>query len=154
MGAGRRTSGPARGATRPGADRGSHTAVDERGTARARRRRPRETVTFDTLSPMRAVNVQQHTLRAGMVGMGMIFDDTYRPAFEALHADGLYRRDFGYVDVALTAVATRTGTRAAAYKRNAGGRIADFVSFEGPDSIERAVSSGADFVCVATPDNR
>jgi D-galacturonate reductase len=111
-------------------------------------------VTFDTLSPMRAVNLQQHSLRAGMVGMGMIFDDTYRPAFEALHADGLYRRDFGYVDVALTAVASRTGARAAAYKRNARGRIADFVSFEGPDSVERAVSSGVDFVCVASPDNR
>ena len=61
---------------------------------------------------MSALNAQQHSLRAGMIGMGMIFDETYRPMFEALHADGLYRRDFGYVDVALTAVATRTGARA------------------------------------------
>jgi predicted dehydrogenase len=109
---------------------------------------------FDTLVAMSAVNVQQHSLRAGMIGMGMIFDDTYRPMFEALHAGGLYRRDFGYVDVALTAVATRTGARARAYKKNAGGRVGDFTSFEGPDSAGRAIAAGVDFVCVASPDNR
>src|SRR5262249_30623642 len=45
--------------------------------------------------------VDQHRLRAGMVGLGMIFDDTYRPLFEQLHAEGLYRRDFGSVEVEL-----------------------------------------------------
>lgn len=103
---------------------------------------------------MSGVNAQQHSLRAGMIGMGMIFDETYRPMFQALHADGLYRRDFGYVDVALTAVATRTGARARAYKQSAGGRIADFTSFEGADSVERAIAAGVDFVCVASPDDR
>jgi D-galacturonate reductase len=103
---------------------------------------------------MSAANAQQHSLRAGMIGMGMIFDDTYRPMFEALHADGLYRRDFGYVDVALTAVATRTGARARAYKKNAQGRVADFTSFEGPDSVGQAIAAGVDFVCVASPDDR
>ena len=77
-----------------------------------------------------------------MVGMGMIFDETYRPMFEALHADGLYRRDFGYVDVALAAVATRTGARARAYKKSAGARIADFTSFEGADSVEQCDRGG------------
>jgi D-galacturonate reductase len=89
-----------------------------------------------------------------MIGMGMIFDDTYRPLFERLHAAGLYRRDFGVVEVALAAVATRTGARARAYKADAGSRIADFTSFEGPDSVDRLVGSGVDFVCVATPDDR
>jgi D-galacturonate reductase len=103
---------------------------------------------------MSEVNLQRHALRAGMVGMGMIFDDTYRPAFESLHAEGLYRRDFGYVDVALAAVATRTGRRASAYKKLAGARIADFTSFEGSDSVDRAIAAGIDFVCVASPDNR
>ena len=37
---------------------------------------------------MPAANMQQHQLRAGMVGMGMIFEETYRPMFEALHAGG------------------------------------------------------------------
>src|SRR5687768_1985628 len=103
---------------------------------------------------MSAANAQQHSLRAGMIGMGMIFDDTYRPMFEALHADGLYRRDFGYVDVALAAVATRTGARARAYKQKARGRVADFTSFEGADSVGQAIAAGVDFVCVASPDDR
>ena len=62
-------------------------------------------------------NLSQHRLRAGMVGTGMIFDDTYRPLFEQLHAEGLYRRDFGLVDVELAAVASRTGSRAEKYKK-------------------------------------
>jgi predicted dehydrogenase len=93
-------------------------------------------------------------LRAGMVGMGMIFDDTYRPMFEALHRDSLYRRDFGVVDVELAAVATRTGDRARAYKARAGLRIADFMSVDGSDAVDRMIAAGVDFVCVASPDNR
>ena len=97
-----------------------------------------------------SANARPHTLRAGMVGMGMIFDETYRPMFEALHADGLYRRDFGYVDVALAAVATRTGARARAYKKRAGSRIADFTSFEGAGQ-RRAVRSRRASTSSASP---
>ena len=99
-------------------------------------------------------SLQKRRLRAGMVGMGMIFDDTYRPMFEALHAGGLFRKDFGFVEVSLGAVATRTGARARAYKKEAGGRIAEFTSFEGADSVDRMIASGLDFVCVASPDDR
>jgi len=84
----------------------------------------------------------------------MIFDDTYRPMFETLHADGLYRRDFGVVDVELAGVATRTGDRARAYKASAGGRVADFASVAGPDAVPEMIAAGVDFVCVASPDNR
>ena len=59
----------------------------------------------------------KHTLRAGMVGTGMIFDETYRPFFERAHREGLYSRQFGDVSVPLVAVATRTGQRAAAYRQ-------------------------------------
>ncbi len=96
----------------------------------------------------------ERALRAGMVGMGMIFEETYRPMFEALHAGGLHRRDFGAIEVTLAAVATRTGTRARAYKKEAGGRIADFISFEGAEAVDRMIASGVDFVCVASPDDR
>lgn len=99
-------------------------------------------------------NLQARRLSAGMVGMGMIFDETYRPVLESLHAEGLYRRDFGYVDVSLGGVATRTGSRAARYKAEAGGRIADFADFSGTDSVGRLVASPVDFVCVASPDDR
>ena len=93
-------------------------------------------------------------LRAGMIGMGMIFDETYRPFFERAHAEGLYDRRFGVVEVPLTAVATRTGARAEKYRAAAGGRIAPFVSHTGASSVSDLLRSGVDFVCVATPDDR
>ena len=103
---------------------------------------------------MSAPNPQTHRLRAGMIGMGMIFEETYRPMFEALHAGGLYRKDFGVAEVALSAVATRTGSRARAYKKEAGAKIADFTSFEGADAVDKMIAAGVDFVCVASPDDR
>ena len=89
-----------------------------------------------------------------MVGMGMIFDETYRPLFEQLQAQRLYRRDFGLVDVVLAAVASRTGGRAERYKQAAAGRVADFVSFAGADSVTPLLAHGVDVVCIATPDDR
>ncbi len=99
-------------------------------------------------------NLSQNRLRAGMIGMGMIFDDTYRPFFERAHADGLYRRDFGFVDVELSAVASRTGSRAEKYRKHAGAKIAPFVSFAGADATQQLLRHGVDAVCVATPDDR
>ncbi len=89
-----------------------------------------------------------------MVGMGMIFDDTYRPFFEHAHTEGIYHRDFGLVDVELAAVASRTGTRAERYKRAAGPRIADFASFSGREATSTLSKHGVDVVCIATPDDR
>jgi len=93
-------------------------------------------------------------LRAGMVGMGMIFDETYRPFFEQAHAAGLYSPHFGLCQVELAAVASRTGSRAEAYRKSAGSRIAPFESFREPDAIGQLLKRGVDFVCIATPDNR
>jgi predicted dehydrogenase len=106
------------------------------------------------MAAMHPPNLSQHTLRAGMVGMGMIFDDTYRPAFEQLHAEGLFRADFGYIEVPLVAAASRTGTRAERYQRESRGRVADFANFSGPDAVAQLLASGVDFVCLATPDDR
>jgi predicted dehydrogenase len=99
-------------------------------------------------------NLCRNRLRAGMVGLGMIFDDTYRPLFEQLHAEGLYRRDFGLVDVELAAVASRTGSRAERYRQSAAGRVADFASFSGDGALRQLLAHGVDVVCVATPDDR
>ncbi|MDX1945266.1 MAG: Gfo/Idh/MocA family oxidoreductase [Pirellulaceae bacterium] len=103
------------------------------------------TTSFSTATP---------TLRAGMVGMGMIFDETYRPFFESAHACGVYDLRFGLCQVELAAVASRTGSRAEAYRKTAGDRIAPFVSYQGSDSIGQLLRAGVDFVCIATPDNR
>jgi predicted dehydrogenase len=93
-------------------------------------------------------------LRAGMIGMGMIFDETYRPFFEQARADGLYDRRFGAVEVELAAVATKTGRRAAAFRDSADNRIGRFESFAGDDAVDRLLEARPTFACVATPDDR
>lgn len=95
-----------------------------------------------------------HTLCAGMVGIGMIFDETYRPFFEQAHGTGLYDTAFGVCHVPLTAVASRTGGRAQVYQQTSTGRVGPFQSFHGPAAVEQLLSSGVDFVCIATPDDR
>ena len=87
-----------------------------------------------------------------MIGLGMIFDETYKPVFERLREAGLFRRDFGIVDVALTAVASRTGARVAGHR--ASGRLGEFESFTGSEAAALLLSSGVEAVCIATPDDR
>lgn len=89
-----------------------------------------------------------------MVGMGMIFDETYRPFFENVHRTALYDRRFGVCEVELSAVASRTGSRATAYRTAAQGRVADFASFQEPRATSQLLATPVDFVCVATPDDR
>ncbi len=93
-------------------------------------------------------------LRAGMVGLGMIFDETYRPLFEQLHSQGMWSKDFGPVAVVLTAVASRTGVRGHAYQQRAMGKVGPFVNCSGDQAIEQLLAAGVDAVCIATPDDR
>jgi predicted dehydrogenase len=93
---------------------------------------------------------QPNRIRAGMVGLGMIFDETYRPMFEAARRDGIFSRQFGLVEVELASVASRTGTRADRYRSTLGG----FKSVAGPDAVPALLKAGVDVVCVATPDDR
>ncbi len=90
------------------------------------------------------------TIRAGMVGLGMIFEDTYLPMFESAQREGLYRRDFGLVEVPLAAVASRTGGRVERYRK----RLPPFQSFAGADSVKQMLAAPIDAVCIATPDDR
>ena len=99
-------------------------------------------------------SLEHRQLKAGMVGLGMIFDETYRPFLERTHADPLYDRRFGVLEVPLAAVASRTGSRAEKYRNSAAGRIARFQSFSGDSAIEQLMASDVDFVCIASPDNR
>lgn len=103
-------------------------------------------------SPPALASVQK--LRAGMVGMGMIFDETYRPFFETVRRQPLYEPGVGVLEVELAAVASRTGKRAEAYRKSAGDRIGAFQSFVEPQCTEQLLASDVDFVCVATPDDR
>jgi len=95
-----------------------------------------------------------HGLKAGMVGMGMIFDETYRPFFEQVRGQPLFDPGFGACEIELAAVASRTGRRAEAYRQSAKDAIAEFQSFTEPGSVEQLLTADVDFVCVATPDDR
>jgi D-galacturonate reductase len=86
-----------------------------------------------------------------MIGFGMIFDDTYRPFFEAAFRSPLYSPETGPVRVSLAAAASRTGARAEAYLKRA---PAPFQNFAGSDATDRLLASGVDAVCIATPDDR
>lgn len=101
-----------------------------------------------------SVAAPRRSLNAGMIGMGMIFDETYRPFFERVHHEQLFDHRFGSIDVPLIGVASRTGHRADAYRKAAGTKIHAFESFSGNDAISRLIDKGLDFACVATPDNR
>jgi D-galacturonate reductase len=101
-----------------------------------------------------SANLSRSRIRAGMVGLGMIFEETYRPLFEQLRAEGLFRRDFGLVDVELSAVASRTGRRAERYRQSTAGRLGDFGSYSGEGAIQQLLGHGVDAVCIATPDDR
>lgn len=96
----------------------------------------------------------QQKLRAGMVGVGMIFDETYRPLFEELHGSGLFDRRFGFVEVELSAMASRTGQRAERIRKETTGRLPPFSSHAGNGAVAEMLAQGVDVVCVATPDDR
>jgi predicted dehydrogenase len=89
-----------------------------------------------------------------MVGLGMIFEDTYRPLLEQLSIESLYRRDFGLVDVELTAVASRTGSRGERLRDKSAGRLGRFANYAGKDAVAALLAQGPDVVCIATPDDR
>lgn len=95
-------------------------------------------------------------LRVGMIGAGMIFDETYGPVFERAHRAGLYEPSVGRVDVRLAALASRTGRRAEALRARAvpAGLLADFACPAGKDAVADMLRLPLDAVCVATPDDR
>ncbi|QDU48738.1 Gfo/Idh/MocA family protein [Gimesia panareensis] len=94
------------------------------------------------------------TLKAGMVGFGMIVDETYRPFFETVYKEDLYQRSTGPVAISLAAVASRTGARAEKYLAESGDNVGGFQSFAGENAIEEMIEAGVNFACVASPDDR
>src|SRR5262245_36678403 len=93
-------------------------------------------------------------IAAGMVGFGMIFDETYRPFFEAATRSPLFTPTTGPVTVSLAAAASRTGTRAGRYLSDPNILRGHFQNFAGPNAVDRLLAAGVDAVCVATPDDR
>jgi D-galacturonate reductase len=97
--------------------------------------------------------VDSHQLRVGLVGAGMIVDETYRPALLQRIGRPLYSRTFGAVEVSLAGVASRTGSRAKALKERHQ-ELGDFAVVVEPDAVKKLLDVGVDVVCIATPDDR
>lgn len=90
-------------------------------------------------------------LRVGMAGLGMIFDETYRPFLQSAARHGLYSSETGPVAVHLVSTATRTGSRA---PKSVDPYFRDVLHLTGPDAAVRLSTSDVHVVCVATPDDR
>ncbi len=89
-----------------------------------------------------------------MVGVGMIFDETYRPLFESLHHSPLHTRLIGTVEVMLEGIASRTGTRTEALRNRWDSSFPLPTNHSGNDCLAKLLSSKVNCVCVATPDDR
>lgn len=100
-------------------------------------------------------NATEKRLRAGMVGIGMIFEETYWPFFCRAHANGLFRRNFGLVEVELAGLASRTGSRAASYLQAAGSAgMPPMANCTGSAAVDDLLRLPVQAVCIATPDDR
>ena len=93
------------------------------------------------------------TLPAAMVGVGMIFDETYRWFFEQ-PTQSVVMGGLGAVDVRLAAFVSRTGLRTAGYLASAPLRTVGAKSYVGPGGVAEMLRSDVVAVCVATPDDR
>lgn len=89
-----------------------------------------------------------------MIGAGMIFDETYRPAFERLRLRPIYRPDLGVVPVELVGLASRTGNRARKIQHETAGSLGEFPIVTEPDAVANLLALQPHAVCVATPDDR
>lgn len=93
-------------------------------------------------------------LDIGMIGLGMIFDETYRPCLEAAAKIPLYSPATGAVSLRLVAAASRTGARGNRYLADPASKLGKFHNFAGADAIEKLLRESAHAVCIATPDDR
>lgn len=93
-------------------------------------------------------------LRIGMVGLGMIFEETYRPLWEHLDLQGLPVPGVGFVPVTLAGVASRTGRRGAGLRNTVLDRDGTMVNAVEPGAMEQLLRTDANVICIATPDDR
>ena len=87
--------------------------------------------------------------RVGLVGAGMICDETHLPLLDQLRQSGLIGRH-GPVAIELAAVASRTGRRSERLRE----RFGAFENCVGPDAAAKLAALPLDAIIVATPDDR
>jgi D-galacturonate reductase len=98
--------------------------------------------------------MSEQALRIGLIGFGMIVDETYIPCIDQLQRQSMYESTFGVVNLKLTAVATRTGSRVAKFLQQSRPGFERVSNFSGSDAIHQLLDSDVQVVCIATPDDR
>jgi D-galacturonate reductase len=93
-------------------------------------------------------------LNVGLVGAGMIVQETYIPAFLHLARRPVYSHAIGEVRTSLEGIASRTGKRAAVLKERHSDLLGDFEVVVEPDGVKKLIDLGVDVICIATPDDR
>ncbi len=107
---------------------------------------------------------ETNTLRTGMIGLGMIFEDTYLPFFENCLRQPLFDPRFGVVQPRLFATGTRTRDRLSKYASHPiwmdspigtpnSEKSQPPKALVGSNSGGLVARENLDVVCVATPDN-
>ena len=95
------------------------------------------------------------TIRAGMVGVGMIFEETYWPFFQQVARPAPVSPQTGPVEVELRPWPAAPGAGRAAYLRQRRSRAAlPRRTAPGHGRVDALLESGVDAVCIATPDDR
>lgn len=91
--------------------------------------------------------MKNNTIRVGMVGLGMIFQETYLPVFEQSRGRvRLSLKDKPY-EIQLIGVASRTEKSHSMVREKFG-----IPCYSGSDAVHQLLSQGIDALCIATPD--
>ncbi|MEZ6140145.1 MAG: Gfo/Idh/MocA family oxidoreductase [Zavarzinella sp.] len=93
------------------------------------------------------------TIKVGMIGAGMIFEETYLPFFLKQCSRPLYSVGTGPVQVQLYGIASRTGARAQKYLQLFQDSNSTVRNLAGQTALTELLQH-VDVVCVATPDDR
>lgn len=91
-------------------------------------------------------------LKIGILGLGMIFEETYAPCLQALMDQALSVRGAGLIEVELVAVGSLTGKRWPALCQRFPW-LQRVKHYQGESAHEALLSHELDLICIATPDH-
>ncbi len=91
--------------------------------------------------------MKKNTIRIGMVGLGMIFRETYLPVFQQGRGRIKLTQEDNPYEIQLIGVASQTERSHSTIREQFG-----IPCYAGPDAVNQLLSLGIDALCIATPD--
>ena len=92
-------------------------------------------------------------IKIGILGLGMIFEETYLPCYLSLSNRPFWFPECGAVSVELAAVGSLTGKRWQHYVTSCPS-LQSTPHFAGINAVNAMLKQGLDVLCIATPDDR